>query len=162
MTTGPSPADISNAGRRQSRPVPFWRTAVALTGVFASIAGFFLPWASGAGILSGRRFSGLDLALALRRVDLAVDTQWAIPASLALYLIPAVGVAGLVLVLLAPRSWLAAVPGLYTAAIALLTVAALFLGFLEVLARSPQPGLLLTLAGSVLAVAAHAGGAHRG
>lgn len=137
----------------------------SLLGPALAIAGFFLPWVAGAGVLDGRVFSGLDLALALRRYDLVADNGWALVISLALYAVPAMSVAGLVLALLAPGEglaaarvgWLTALPSVYTGIIAILITLGLTLSSSPLLSAQPQHGLLLVLAGSVLSLLLTAG-----
>lgn len=127
-------------------------------GVLLVLAGFFLPWAVGDSVFEGRRLSGMDLALLLRRFDLAVGSWSAVLAALALYSVPAVAVGSLLMQLGARsgsglgrgvRRWLL-LAALYPLLVVIAVTVFLWLHPLEVMARGLRLGLPITLAGSVV------------
>ena len=131
---------------------------LVLTGQALALIAFLLPWAAGDGLLAGRGLSGGDLALLLRRFDLAVESRVAVAGALALYLVPALSVGALLLNLLAALTrvdrrdsacW-SLFLGLYPLAVTVGVLVVLASHRVEELGRRPQHGLLLTLAGSAL------------
>lgn len=150
---------LTAAWRRAAWP------ALALAGDALGLLAFLrLPWADGNGALAGRHFTGRELAALARTADIVLTgvlgRPLAVALAAALYAVPATAVAGLLLLAGAPwtsnppaAARAAAVAGLLTAAIGLLTTALIALGpgAGDVLHRSPGPGVLGTIAGGALA-----------
>jgi hypothetical protein len=144
-----------------------FHVGAAVCGHLVVAAAFlWLPWATGQGPLSGRGFSGPDLARLVRNLDVLLSPSAGVAApllALLLYLVPAAAAGGALLAATArwsshPGAALRAstVAALLTAAVSIVTASLLLVGPAagEALYRAPGVGLYISAAGAVIAIVA--------
>lgn len=147
------------------RRLPLSLRHMALVGHLLMLAGFLLPWATGAGPFATRDFTGPQLASLARNSDLLISHAAAGPVAFALvagiYAVPVAAVTGALL--LGGATWTsnataarraAALCGILALLLALSTTLALQIGpgagrYLD---RLPGPGLVAALLGAALSL----------